>query len=391
MPRPLDGLRVLELGTFVSAPFTGKLFAGYGADVVKVEAPGGDPSRAHGPFRGGVRDPETSALFLYLNTAKRSVVLDLATAAGLDAFLRLAATADVVIENFRPSEMRALGVTYDRLRSVNPRVTLVSITAFGQSGPYADFRANNLTTFAMGGQMFITGTPEGGPLKNGGYQADYQGGLNAFSAATMGVLAADRDGEGQHIDVSVQQCMAPILEAGIPYYSYMGRWSPIRRGNFMATTIGIYPCLDGYVGVHVMPRNWEPFCRALGREDFLSDPRFRTGADRLLHGDELMAELFTTLAGETREEWFRRAGQFRAPIAYVHTMADMIASPHLNVRGNLTHIDHPAAGDGVYFGPPWWMGDDGWRHGRAPLLGEHTDQVLREAGLTAAEIARVRS
>jgi CoA:oxalate CoA-transferase len=390
MTQPLEGLRVLELGTFVSAPFTGKLFAGYGAEVIKVEPPGGDFARAHGPFKDGVPNAETSALFLYLNTRKRSVVLDLRTPYGRDAFIALAATADVVIENFRPADLRALGITYEALRAVNPRITLVSITAYGQDGPYANFRANNLTGMAMGGQMYITGTPEGGPLKNGGYQADYQGGLNAFSAATLAVLAAERDGEGQHVDVSVQQCMAPILEAGIPYYSYMGRFAPIRRGNFMASTIGIYPCTDGYVGVHVMPRNWPPFLKAIGREDMQTDPRFATGADRLAHADELMTELATTLAKEQKRDLYRRAGESRAPIAFVHTMKDVIESPQLNARGILTRIDHPVAGEAAYFGPPWWMGPDGWQTGRAPLLGEHTGEVLGElAGLSAAEAARV--
>ncbi|MXY71655.1 MAG: CoA transferase, partial [Dehalococcoidia bacterium] len=182
MPLPLEGIRVLEVGTFVSAPYCGRLFAGYGAEVIKVEPPGGDIARAHGPFKDGVPDPETSALFLYLNTSKRSVELDLGSQAGRDAFLRLAADADVIIENYRPSDARALGLDYKRLRAVNPRLVLVSITAYGQGGPYAEYRSNNLIAFAMGGQMFLTGDPDKPPVKNGGYQADYQGGLNAFSA-----------------------------------------------------------------------------------------------------------------------------------------------------------------------------------------------------------------
>lgn len=390
MPRPLEGLRVLELGTFVSAPYCGKLFAGYGADVIKIEPPGGDSSRAHGPFKDNVPNAETSALFLYLNTAKRSVELDLRTPAGLEAFLRLAETADVVIENFRPADLRALGLSYERLREVNPRLVLVSITAYGQEGPYADYLANNLTAFAMGGQMFITGSQEGGPLKNGGYQADYQGGLNGFSAAMLAVYAAERDGEGQHVDVSVQHAMAPLLEASIPYYSYMGRWSPIRRGNHMASFIGIYPCIDGHLGVHVMPRNWKPFVDAIGRPELLTDPRFATQADRTVHNDDLMAELYAWAATVTKKEAAERAQAMRAPIAYVHTMEDILESPQLNFRGFLTRIEHPVAGEGVYAGPPWWMGPDGWAHGRAPLLGEHTAAVLGEVGLAPAAIAAAR-
>ncbi|MGE5596107.1 MAG: CaiB/BaiF CoA transferase family protein [Hyphomicrobiales bacterium] len=392
MVEPLAGLRVLELGTFVSAPFTGKLFAGYGAEVIKVEPPGGDIARAHGPFRDGKPDPETSALFLYLNTGKKSVELDLRTPAGLDAFLRLAARCDVVVENFRPADLRALGVTYERLHEVNPKVTLVSITAFGQDGPYADYRYNNLVAFAMGGQMFITGTPERGPVKNGGYQADYQGGLNGFSAATVALLAAERDGAGQHVDVSVQQCMAAMLEAGVPYYSYLGRWSGVRRGNHMASFIGIYPCLDGHLGIHIMPRNWKPFTDAINRPDLFADPRFATQTDRTIHNDELMAEFYAWAATESKREVYERAGRMRAPVAYVHTMADLLDSPQLNARGYLQRIDHPVAGEAVYAGPPWWMGPDGWSTGRAPLLGEHTEEVLRDlAGLSPAEMERVRA
>lgn len=391
MTYALDGIRVLEIGTFVSAPYCGKLFAGYGADVIKVEPPGGDIARAHGPFRNGEPHPETSALFLYLNTGKRSVELDLRTPAGLDAFYRMVEQADVVIENFQPRDAQALGVKYDRIREVNPHAVVVSITAYGQDGPYADYRTNNLTAFAMGGQMYITGTQEGGPLKNGGYQADYQGGLNAFSGAMLALTAAERDGEGQHVDISVQHCMAPLLESGIPVYSYLGRWMPFRRGNHMASFIGIYPCTDGHLGIHLMPRNWKPFLETIDRMDLYEDPRFKTQADRTVHNDELMAEFFAWAAGETKKDIYERAGRMRAPIAYVHTMADLLESPQLRERGFIQQITHPVAGEASYPGPPWWLGPDGWRPEPAPLLGADTEVVLTDvAGLDERQIAALR-
>lgn len=379
MPQPLEGLRVLEIGTFVSAPYCGKLFAGYGAEVIKVEPPGGDLSRAHGPFKDGVPNPETSALFLYLNTGKKSVVLDIGAPEGRRQFLELVKTADVVIENFRPADMRRLGLTYETLSAANPRLVVISITAFGQDGPYADYESNNLVAFAMGGQMFMTGTQDGGPVKNGGYQADYQGGLNAFSAGMLAVLAAERDGLGQHVDVSVQQCMAPILEATIPYYTYMGRWAGLRRGNHMASFIGIYPCADGHLGIHIMARNWKPFTDAIGRQDLFDDPRFVTQAARAQNNDDLMAEFYAWAAGETKHDIYRRAGAGRAPIAFVHTMDDLLTSPQLESRGFIQRIDHPVAGEAAYPGPPWWIGPDGWSHQRAPLLGEHTAEVLESS------------
>lgn len=383
MPQPLEGLRVLELGTFVSAPYCGKLFAGYGAEVIKVEPPGGDISRAHGPFKDGSPNRETSALFLYLNTGKKSVEIDYGSPCGRQEFLRLVESADVVLENFRPADMRALGLTYEAIRAVNERLVLISITPFGQDGPYADYEANNLVAFAMGGQMFMTGTQDGGPLKNGGYQADYQGGLNGFSAGMLAVLAAERDGIGQHVDISVQQCMAPILEATIPYYSYLGRWAGVRRGNHMASFIGIYPCADGHLGIHIMPRNWKPFTEAINRQDLFNDPRFVTQAARTQHNDELMAEFYAWAAGETKKEVYQRAGAGRAPITFVHTMDDLLSSPQLEARGFIQRVDHPVAGEAAYPGPPWWMGPDAWRHGRAPLLGEHNIQLLGSRGATA--------
>lgn len=387
MPLPLEGVRVLEVGTFVSAPYCGRLFAGYGAEVIKVEPPGGDIARAHGPFKDGEPNPETSALFLYLNTSKRSVELDLGTQAGRDALLRLAAEADVLIENYRPGDARALGLDHERLRAVNPRLVVVSITAYGQNGPYAEYHSNNLIAFAMGGQMFLTGDPDKSPVKNGGYQADYQGGLNAFSAANLALLAAERDGEGQHVDISVQHCMAPILEAGIPFYAYNGLWLGQRRGNLMSSSMAIYPCLDGQVGVHVMARNWPNFAEATGHPEWLEDERYATAESRRAHDGELMAELITWAAALGKKEAYALGGQHRAPITFIHTMEDLLDSPQLAARGFLRRIEHPVAGEASYPGPPWWMGPDAWRDGRAPLLGEHTAEVLAGAGLSEAGIA----
>ncbi|MYH67891.1 MAG: CoA transferase [Dehalococcoidia bacterium] len=387
MPLPLEGVRVLEVGTFVSAPYCGRLFAGYGAEVIKVEPPGGDIARAHGPFKDGEPNPETSALFLYLITSKRSVELDLGTQAGRDALLRLAADADVLIENYRPGDARALGLDPERLRAVNPRLVVVSITAYGQDGPYAEYHSNNLIAFAMGGQMFLTGDPDKSPVKNGGYQADYQGGLNAFSAANLALLAAERDGEGQHVDISVQHCMAPILEAGIPFYAYNGLWLGQRRGNLMSSSMAIYPCLDGQVGVHVMARNWPNFAEATGHAEWLEDERYATAESRRAHDDELMAELITWAASLGKKEAYALGGEYRAPITFIHTMEDLLDSPQLAARGFLRRIEHPVAGEASYPGPPWWMGPDAWRDGPAPLLGEHTDEVLAGAGLSKTDIA----
>jgi formyl-CoA transferase len=170
--------------------------------------------------------------------------------------------------------------------------------------------------------------------------------------------------------------MAPLLEATIPYYTYLGRWAGVRRGNHMASFIGIYPCADGHLGIHIMPRNWKPFTDAIGRPDLFDDPRFVTQAARAQHNDDLMAEFYAWAATETKHEVYKRAGAGRAPIAYVHTMEDLLNSDQLEARGFIQRIDHPVAGEAAYPGPPWWLGPYAWAPGRAPLLGEHTTEVL---------------
>ena len=224
--------------------------------------------------------------------------------------------------------------------------------------------------------MFITGTEEGGPLKNGGYQADYQGGLNAFSAGMLAVLATERDGVGQHVDISVQHCMGPILEAGIPFYSYMGLWAPERRGNLMSSIMGVYPCIDGQIGIHVMARNWPPFARAVGHEEWILDERYSTAEARMENSDELMAEIIQWSTNITKKEAHQAGGENRAPITYIHDMADLMESPQLKERGFLREIEHPVAGKATYPGPPWWMGPDNWTDNPAPLLGANTKVIL---------------
>ena len=183
MPAPLDGLRILDLTSGVSGPWCTKLLADYGADVIKIERPvTGDPSRAHGPFPGGVPDREKSALFLWLNTSKRSVSLDITTATGRALVMQLAEQCDAVVLDQRPSELAALRLTPQTFLAVNPRLAVTSVTAFGQSGPYAEYLSTNLTAYAAGGQHYLCGDPDREPLQSGGYQAEYQAGTWAFGA-----------------------------------------------------------------------------------------------------------------------------------------------------------------------------------------------------------------
>ncbi len=365
---PLAGVRVLEVGQLVSAPFAAKLLADYGAEVIKVEPPGGDPARRYSPFPA--QPGADGALFLYLNTNKQSLVLDLATAAGQERFRRLAAEADLVVENLPPGTLAGWGLGYTELARLNPRLVMVSLTPFGQDGPYARYAATNLTALAMGGQMALTGDPDREPLKQAGFQADYQLGLNGFAAAAIALYGARVSGLGQHVDVAAVECMASTLEHALNTYAYTGRLLAGRRGNIRSATIALYECADGYLGVHAMPRNLPFLLELMGMPELLKDERFATPAARLQHNDELVARFTAWALGQHKKETYARAGRLRAPVAYVHTLQDLLDSPQLNARGYWQTVEHPVAGHLTYPGAPIRMSDSPWRAGRAPLLGE---------------------
>ena len=212
MNGPLTGLKVVDLSGYIAGPFCTRLLAGFGADVIKVERPGGDPIRQWGPFPGDNEGPETGALHLYLNQGKRSVTLDLETDTGRDALRALLADADVLLEGYRPGTMARWGLAYDHLAETNPTLIYTSVTDFGQDGPYSDLAAWEITTYALGGLMHITGEADREPLKNGGYLGAYGAGHNAFNATLVALWERASSQRGQHIDVSVHECAASLLE-----------------------------------------------------------------------------------------------------------------------------------------------------------------------------------
>jgi crotonobetainyl-CoA:carnitine CoA-transferase CaiB-like acyl-CoA transferase len=396
---PLSGFTVLELGEDVSAPYCGKLLADYGADVIKVEPPQGDPARRHGPFPDDLPHPEKSALFLYLNTNKKSVTLDVSTASGVRLLRRLVEEVDVLVENQPAARLEDLGLSFRDLARLNPRLIMVSVKPFGE-GPYGRWKATNLTSFASGGQMYLTGDPDREPLLTGGYQAEYQAGLNAFGATLAALLGLAVMEVGQHIEVSAMECQACVLEIYLPDYAYRRSEAlSKRRGNVNSAVIGLYPCQDGYLGIHAMPRQFAALARAMGREDLLTDERFRDVQSRLMHNDELTAEFYAWAVTQTREEAYRRAGECRAPLACVLNLQEVLDSPQMKARRYFQEVEHPAAGRCTYPGPPFRLTDGsqdgeswGWRAGRAPLLGEHNEEVFGELlGLERTDLVRLRA
>jgi len=236
----LSVLRVLDLSEGVAGAFCTKLLAGFGADVIKIERPGGgDPLRRHGPFPDDLPHPEKGALFLYLNTGKKSITLDIGQRTGALILRRLVEGTEVVVESFPPRWLTELGMGYQSLARIKPRLVMTSVTPFGQDGPHAGYRATNLTAFAAGGQMAVTGDPDREPLKNGGYQAEYQAGLHAFAATAVAAFSADATEVGQHIDVAAVECMATALEPYVSSWAHQRRDMGQRRGDIEPAPAGL--------------------------------------------------------------------------------------------------------------------------------------------------------
>ena len=388
----LSHLRVLDLSDGVAGAWCTKLFADYGANVIVLEPPAGHPLRRHGPFPDGSPNPETGALWLYLGTNKRSVTLDAGTTTGQNLFRRMVEEANVIVESFAPGRMAELGLGFPALRAIKRRIVLVSITPFGQTGPRAGWRATNLTSFASGGQMSLTGEPDREPLVNGGYQAEYQAGLQAFAAAATAAFNADALEVPQHVDIAAQECMASALELYLPWWAYLKRDISRRRGNVLSAMVGLFPAADGHIGLHIMPRNWPWFARAIGRPDLIDDPRFKDNFSRLQNNDELEAIVYGWAGSQDAKELYRTAGAARAPVAFVHSIGDLLESEQLQARQYFREVEHPAAGTLTYPGPPFRMSEVEWKEGRAPLCGEHNAELYcDEMGLGRGDLARLRA
>ncbi len=387
---PMAGVRVLDLSEGIAGPYAGKWLAALGADVVKVEPPRGDVSRMAGPWPGDEPDDERSGLYLYLNTNKRGITLNLEVSDGRAILCRLAAGAEIVIESFPGGQLEGLGLGYETLREGKPELVLVSVTPFGQSGPYAHLPATELTLYALSGQMGLTGDPNREPLKSGGSQPSYQAGLHAFTATQTAYFGALQHGEGTHLDISAQETFASMLELYASHTAQYGEEFRGRLGNMLSAVWGIYPCLDGYAGMCILPRNYARMAVATGISE-LSEAPFNDPIERLAQDDILQAIMYGWFGGKTRKEVHQIAMAHQFPGAYVATIEDLVESEQLAVRHYLQHDEHPEAGPLIFPAHLWLASAHGWRQGRAPRLGEHNAEVLvEELGFERDDLTRLR-
>ncbi len=380
----LAGLKVVELGSFVAAPYATKLLADQGAEVVKIEPPLGDLARRVGPFPGDIPHPEKSGFFLYLNHNKLGVTLDIGVPTGRDILKRLLKDADILVEANPPRVMQELGLDYKALGQVNPRLIVTSITAWGQSGPYRDRKASDLTCEAAGNVAYGVGFPEREPLAMPFWQGDHQAGLNAAGATMAALLARDKSGKGQHVDISEVEALACIF-AGmyVPTYVFQGITGD-RKG--FRSGLGLFPqtilkCKDGWICLNAPQlEQWIRFVKLMGEPAWSKEQRYRNRrAMSEEYPEEVEALLAPWFAERTKKEIFNACREAHTPFAPVRTVEDLLKDAQLAHRRYFMEVKHPEAGTWTYPSAPFKLSEAPggvWRP--APRLGEHNEEVYCE-------------
>lgn len=386
----LADLRVLDLSGHVAGPFCAKLFGDFGADVIKVEPPGGEAGRALLPFIDDEPGLERSAFFLYLNANKRGITLDVTIEDGVDVLRTLVRDADVVVESFAPGMMDALGLGFDALEAIRPGIILTSITPFGQTGPWRDLPGDDLIAAACSGWASINGWPERAPLKPSGYQASFQAGLAAFDATMAAVLERDRGGVGQHVDVSLLEPSVASFAPALLHLQYRGVVMNRQHGDFSR---GPVPTTDGHFSLTLSRAHfWRDAMNELGLPDLAHDERFYEASYRQEHHHEVAPQIEQRLAARGKRELFTKLGDLRVVGGMVLTTEELFTDPQVQAREFLQRIDRPGTGPLAYPGAPFKMSATPWALTRpAPHLGEHTDDVLASAGISPQRVAELRA
>jgi formyl-CoA transferase len=398
MPGALEGLRVVDLTLMLAGPYCTMLLADQGADVVKVEPVAGDGTRGMGPFPKDVHGKlPYGGYFQSINRGKRSIGIDLKHPRGREALLRLVERSDVLVENYRAGVMDKLGVGYEALRRVNPRLVYAAIRGFGDprtgASPYVDWPAYDVVAQAMGGIISFTG-PRGQPTKVGpGLGDTLPAALTAFGIMSA-VYRATRTGEGQFVDVAMYDAMLAFCERIVYLYSYAGTVSvPEGNAHLLLCPFGLFPAKDGLVAIACpLDHFWEELAQAMGRPELAADPRYRSNAERVKRNAEVIEILSVWTAQFTKRELVERLGG-RLPFGPVNGVADIFADPHPRARNMLVDVEQPGADRPLTIaGTPIKMtATPGVVARRSPLLGEHTDAILAEVGYDAADVARLRS
>jgi crotonobetainyl-CoA:carnitine CoA-transferase CaiB-like acyl-CoA transferase len=395
----LDGLRILDLSRILAGPSATQLLGDLGADVIKVERPGrGDDTRGWGPPYARAADGSDgpSAYFLCANRNKRSIAIDLGTDAGATLVRRLARSCDVLVENYKVGDLARRGLDYASLRSECPRLVYCSITGFGQTGPRANESGYDFVAQALGGIMSLTGEPEGEPVKVGVGIADLMCGMYAATAILAALRHRDRTGEGQHVDLALYDTqVAWLANEGASYL--LTEEVPKRRGNTHATIVPyrVFATRDGHVVLAIgNDAQFARFASMVGRLELVTDARFATNDARVRNRDACDACVGEIIATRATNEWVELLAPAGVPCSPVRTLDGVFADPHTSARGMRIAMDDTrlASGQLSLIGNPIHASATPPTYRRAPpRVGEHSDEILRELGLSAEEVDALAS
>ncbi|MDR3348480.1 MAG: CoA transferase [Acidaminococcales bacterium] len=374
---PLEGLVVLDLTRVLSGPYATMMLADYGANVYKIEPPKvGDDSRAFGPFV-----EKESAYFMSLNRNKRSMVLDFKKHSHIGVFKEMVKKADVVVENYKPGTMEKFGLGYDVLEKINPEIIYAACSGFGHSGPYMLKPAYDIVVQAMGGVMGITG-PEGGePTRVGASIGDIIAGIFTANAVMLALYHRQKTGQGQKIDVSMLDCQIAILENAIARYVTSGVVpEPIGNRHPSITPFASFAAKDGHIIIGAgNDRLWEKMCNVFGKAEWLNDPDFASNGARTNNVKKLYAQMNEVTKEKTIAEWIGILEEAGVPCAPINTVDKLVADPQIIARDMIVEVKHPVAGSLKMAGVPLKMSKSpGSVRMPAPLLGQHTNELLRE-------------
>ena len=389
----LNGVKVIDLTHHIAGPYATKLLADFGADVLKVERPDGDPARRLPPFYHDEPHHEKSLPFLYLNTNKRSVTLNLKSEAGKSILLDLLADADALVENFSPRVMPSLGLDYETLHAHNPRLVVASVANFGQTGPWRDYRATEIVEYALGGLMYIFGAYDREPLKHALHQAQFKAGTNLASATLMALYHQRMTGDGQRVDVSIQESIASALRDVTNNYTYTGAVRR-RQPNHTGDLTRLRQVSNGYVlpnpglGASV---NWNVMVDFL-EAPALDDPRFDNASVRLENAEALGEILDQIFAAKDKQQIFYSAHEQRFIYGVIDSPEETLDNPQIQARGYYVPLQHPELGEITFPGAPFLLSDSPWQvTAPAPALGEHNSEVLGGLGHDAQSLAYLRA